>query len=156
MITLKYWILPKFQSKNFKNVNMQNWNWMLEGLVYEYEGVDGLKTGTTDLAGYCFTSTAERDGTRYITVVMNAHPNEGENPYHARFAQTANMLNYAFNNFTKEEIFPANYEVKGQKTLPVVKGKEKEIAIHSKEPLTMVVKNGEKDFKPQLVSMRKN
>jgi serine-type D-Ala-D-Ala carboxypeptidase (penicillin-binding protein 5/6) len=137
--------------KQFGNVNMENWNWMLKGLVYEYEGVDGLKTGTTDLAGYCFTSTAERDGTRYITVVMDAHPNEGENPYHARFAQTANMLNYAFNNFTKEEIFPANYEVKGQKTLPVVKGKEKEIAIHSKEPLTMVVKNGEKNFKPQLV-----
>ena len=57
---------------------MKNWNWMLEDLVYEYEGVDGLKTGTTDLAGYCFTGTAERDGTRYITVVMDAHANEGK------------------------------------------------------------------------------
>ncbi|MGD6969338.1 serine hydrolase [Rossellomorea vietnamensis] len=137
--------------KTFGSVKMQNWNWMLPGLVYSYEGMDGLKTGTTDFAGYSFTGTAERNGTRYITVVMDAHPNEGENEYHARFAQTANMLNYAFNNFTKEEIFPANYEVKGQKTLPVVKGKEKEIAIHSKEPLMLVVKNGEKDFKPQLV-----
>ena len=26
-----------------------NWNFMLPGLVYEYEGVDGLKTGTTTL-----------------------------------------------------------------------------------------------------------
>lgn len=130
---------------------MNNWNWMLEGLVYEYEGVDGLKTGTTDLAGYCFTGTAEKDGMRYITVVMDAQPNEGENPYHARFAQTANLLNYAFNNYSMEEIFPANYEVKGQKMLPVVKGKEKEVAIHTKEPLEMVVKNGEKEFKPKLV-----
>ncbi|WP_421385357.1 D-alanyl-D-alanine carboxypeptidase family protein [Bacillus salacetis] len=136
-------------------VKMENWNWMLPELVYAYEGMDGLKTGTTDFAGYCFTGTAERNGTRYITVVMDAHPNEGENPYHARFAQTANMMNYAFNNFTKEEIFPANYEVKGQKVLPVVKGKEKEVAIHSKEPLKMVVKNGEKEFKPKLVLDKK-
>ena len=134
---------------------MKNWNWMLEDLVYEYEGVDGLKTGTTDLAGYCFTGTAERDGTRYITVVMDAHANEGENPYHARFAQTENLFNYAFSNFSKEEIFPANYEVKDQKILPVEKGKEKEVAIHTKEPLIMVVKNGEKDFKPKLVLDKK-
>ena len=31
-------------------------------LVYGYEGMDGLKTGTTDFAGYCFTGTAKRDG----------------------------------------------------------------------------------------------
>ena len=136
-------------------VDMQNWNWMLPGLVYEYEGMDGLKTGTTDLAGYCFTGTAERNGTRYITVVMDAQPNEGENPYHARFAQTANMMNYAFTNFTTEEIFPANYEVKGNKVLPVEKGKEKEVAIHTKEPLKMVVRNGENEFEPKLVLDKK-
>jgi serine-type D-Ala-D-Ala carboxypeptidase (penicillin-binding protein 5/6) len=140
--------IPK---KMFGEVEMENWNWMLPGLVYEYEGMDGLKTGTTDLAGYCFTGTAERNGMRYITVVMDAQPNEGENPYHARFAQTANLMNYAFNNFTMEEIFPANYEVKGKKVIPVEKGKEKEVAIHTKEPLKMVVKNGEKEFKPKLV-----
>jgi serine-type D-Ala-D-Ala carboxypeptidase (penicillin-binding protein 5/6) len=137
--------------KMFGEVEMENWNWMLPGLVYEYEGMDGLKTGTTDFAGYCFTGTAERNGMRYITVVMDAQPNEGENPYHARFAQTANLMNYAFNNFTMEEIFPANYEVKGKKVLPVVKGKEKEVAVHTQEPLKMVVKNGEKEFKPKLV-----
>lgn len=26
---------------------MSNWNWMLKGLVKEYDGVDGLKTGST-------------------------------------------------------------------------------------------------------------
>lgn len=35
-------------------IKMSNWNFMLPGLVFEYEGVDGLKTGTTDFAGYCF------------------------------------------------------------------------------------------------------
>ena len=49
---------------------IRNWNWMLPGLVFKYPGVDGLKTGTTDFAGYGFTATASRDGNRYITVVM--------------------------------------------------------------------------------------
>ena len=31
---------------------------MLPGLVFEYPGVDGLKTGSTDFAGYGFTATA--------------------------------------------------------------------------------------------------
>ena len=40
-------------------IKMDNWNFMLPGFVYEYPGVDGLKTGTTNFAGYCFTGTAD-------------------------------------------------------------------------------------------------
>ena len=35
-------------------------------------GVDGLKTGYTDKAGYCLSSTAERNGRRVIVVIMGA------------------------------------------------------------------------------------
>ena len=35
-------------------IKMDNWNFMLPGFVYEYPGVDGLKTGTTEFAGHCF------------------------------------------------------------------------------------------------------
>ena len=38
----------------------KNFNWMLPGLVFEYQGVDGLKTGSTDFAGYGFTATAKK------------------------------------------------------------------------------------------------
>ena len=34
------------------------------------EGVDGLKTGFTNAAGFCLTSTAERNGRRIIVVSM--------------------------------------------------------------------------------------
>ena len=37
-----------------------------------YEGVDGLKSGTTANAGYCFVATGVRDGVRIITVVMKS------------------------------------------------------------------------------------
>jgi D-alanyl-D-alanine carboxypeptidase (penicillin-binding protein 5/6) len=55
------------------------------------------------------------------------------------------ILDYAFGNFTEEEIVEKGYQVKGQKTIPVTKGKENEVSIESKESISMVVKNGEKD-----------
>lgn len=127
---------------------MPNWNWMLPELVYGYEGVDGLKTGSTSSAGSCFTATATKNGMRIITVVMNAKGSEGDvkNP---RFPETEKMLDYAFNNFSVKEVFPANYQIEKQSTIPVVKGKEDTVSIHTKDAVTLVVKNGEEDaFKP--------
>ena len=51
---------------------MTNWNWMLKGLIKQYEGVDGLKTGSTPEAGDCFTGTVERNGMRLISVVIKS------------------------------------------------------------------------------------
>ena len=35
--------IPKKNSVQKKKFAMSNWNWMLKGLVKEYDGVDGLK-----------------------------------------------------------------------------------------------------------------
>jgi D-alanyl-D-alanine carboxypeptidase (penicillin-binding protein 5/6) len=40
------------------------------GMYYKY--AIGLKTGTSSLAGKCLVSAAEKDGNRYISVVMNS------------------------------------------------------------------------------------
>lgn len=117
----------------------KNFNWMLPGLIYEYEGVDGLKTGSTDFAGAAFTATAEKNGQRFISVVMKASTKD------ERFTETRKVLDYAFSNFTKETIVKKGYQVKGQKTLPVTKGKENQVAIETAEDISMVIKNGEKD-----------
>ncbi|HEY4553508.1 MAG TPA: serine hydrolase [Bacillaceae bacterium] len=127
---------------------MKNWNWMLPSLIFEYPGVDGLKTGTTDFAGYCFTGTAKRNDVRVISVVMNAKGPNGKGDYSSRFKETKKLFDYAFTNFSIKELYPKNHQVKGHKTLGVDKGKEKSVAIHSKEPLKLVVKNGdEKSYK---------
>ena len=63
-----------------------------------------IKTGTTDFAGYCFTGTAKRDGIRFITVVMNAKDADGKGNYKARFDETKKMMDYAFTNYSIEEI----------------------------------------------------
>ncbi len=146
----------KFREGTEDEIKMDNWNWMLPSLVYGYEGVDGLKTGTTDFAGYCFTSTAKRGDMRFISVVMDATDSKGAGGYKARFEETRKMLDYGFNNFQMEELYPSNYAVKGKKSLPVAKGKEKSVGIQSNEPLEMVVKNGEKDqYGPSFVVDKK-
>ncbi|WP_110114887.1 serine hydrolase [Bacillus sp. CGMCC 1.16541] len=133
-----------FREGTDHQIQMDNWNWMLPGLVFGYEGVDGLKTGHTDFAGYCFTGTAERDGVRYITVVMNAQSN-GKRSFEARFQETKKLLDYAFSNYQLEEVLPEESQIKGHKTLSVAKGKEKQVDIHTKEPLKVLMKRGEKE-----------
>lgn len=132
--------------------NMENWNSMLPGMIYEYAGVDGLKTGTTDFAGHSFTGTAKRDDTRLIAVVMKAVDSEGVGSYKARFDATRALFDFGFGQFTTEEIVPAGYQFEDQKTLPVTKGKEDAVNIAVKEPISMMVRTTEKDaYKPELV-----
>ncbi|MGG4132166.1 D-alanyl-D-alanine carboxypeptidase family protein [Paenibacillus illinoisensis] len=79
-----------------------NNNWMLEEnkdirsfKSYAYEGIDGMKTGHTTSAGNNFTGTAERNGIRFISVVM------GTSSESARFRETQKVLDYGFNNFSE-------------------------------------------------------
>ena len=123
----------------------KNFNYMLPGLVFEYPGVDGLKTGSTDFAGFGFTATAKRGDNRFITVVMKTSSKE------ERFTETRKLLDYAFGNYTKEEIVAKGTEIKGHKTLPVTKGKEDSVQIESADSIELAIKKGEeKNFKPVL------
>ena len=123
----------------------KNFNYMLPGLVFQYPGVDGLKTGSTDFAGYGFTATAKKGDNRFITVVMKTSSKE------ERFTETRKLLDYAFGNYTKEEIVAKGTEIKGHKTLPVTKGKEDSVQIESADSIELAIKKGEeKNFKPVL------
>lgn len=61
-------------------------------LVRFYEGITGLKTGSTGLAKYCLSATAKRDGMDLIAVVM-ASPTTKE-----RFNEATKLLDYGFAN----------------------------------------------------------
>lgn len=50
----------------------KNWLVNTNKLLWWYAGADGLKTGWTEEAKYCFAGTAVRDGFRLITVVFGA------------------------------------------------------------------------------------
>ena len=68
-------------------------------LVRFYQGVDGLKTGFTQEAGYCLTATAKKDNMRLITVVMN------EPDSNTRNNETSTMLDYGFNSYSIDSVF---------------------------------------------------
>lgn len=62
-------------------------------LMGSYEGLCGIKTGTTDAAGYCFAGACVRDGRELYTVVLDA-PSSDE-----RFSDTSAMLDWTYGNF---------------------------------------------------------
>jgi len=64
-------------------------NEMLPGQRFGTKGNEGMKTGYTERAGYCFAGSTVVDGRRYITVVMGAKTPE------ARFEETKKLLDYA-------------------------------------------------------------
>lgn len=73
-----------------KEVQVRATNWMLPGEAYAYPGNDGLKTGYTEQAGYCFAGTSQQGSKRLIAVVMGANSIEG------RFHETAKLFRYGF------------------------------------------------------------
>jgi len=91
-----------------QEIDMKNWNKLLPGLRFAYEGADGLKTGFTDEAKYCVTATAKRGDMRLIAVVMGAEESPGPEPDKNRFLAAQALLNYGFQNFARKVIAPAN------------------------------------------------
>ena len=72
------------------------------GLLWRDEGVDGVKTGHTESAGYCLVASAKRDGMRLISVVMGTDSEE------ARINTTQTLLSYAFRFFETHKLYSAN------------------------------------------------
>ena len=99
-------------------------------MVRFYNGCTGLKTGFTAKAGYCLSSTAERDGMELIAVVMGAESSQD------RFAACKQLLDYGFSNYAivRPEVPNA--------VVPVRLGKEKEVrAVASQESALLIDKS---------------
>ena len=130
---------------DFEDQEIMNWNWMLPGMdsqnfeQFTYEGMDGLKTGHTELAGYAFTGTAERDNTRLISVVMRTES------IAERFNQTAKLLDYGFNDFSKEVLYEAGHQIEEESAIPVSRGKQDTVQVESSEPIEKMILNGDKE-----------
>lgn len=61
-------------------------------LIKTYNGITGLKTGSTSLAKYCLSATAKRNGMDMIAVIMAAPETK------VRFQEAAKLLDYGFAN----------------------------------------------------------
>lgn len=98
-------------------------------LVRFYNGADGLKTGFTESAGYCVTTTAKRGDMRILSVVMGV-----ESP-DKRSSDTTNLLNYGFNTYQLQTILTKE-EVLG--TAKVLGGKKDEVNLKLLEDVTEI------------------
>ncbi|XXM71061.1 D-alanyl-D-alanine carboxypeptidase family protein [Lysinibacillus sphaericus] len=112
---------------------MKNTNALLKDRAYSFKGADGLKTGTTPFAGSTFTGTAERDGVRYITVILDAKDQYGQPSSAERFIQASKMLDYGFTQYKTAQFTLDNTETKD--SLPVQDGKEAEVTITVEKPI---------------------
>ena len=88
-----------------KNDGSSIWMVNTNKLIRYYNGLDGLKTGFTETAGYCLTATAKRNDMRLISVVMGSETSE------TRSKQTIELLDYGFNNYKLKTIFKNDIEL---------------------------------------------
>ncbi len=82
-------------------------------LIKSYNGITGLKTGSTSLAKYCLSATAKRNGMDMIAVVMAAPETK------VRFREAAKLLDYGFANCS---IFQDDNKDLAVTPIPVKKG----------------------------------
>lgn len=94
--------ITSMASYEFSGITYANSNLMLKNLAYGRNGVDGLKTGTTDSAGASFVATSYENNMRVITVILSA--TDGKENSDKRFVATNNLLNYIYQYFSLEEL----------------------------------------------------
>ena len=103
--------------------------WMVNTnkLIKYYNGLDGLKTGYTNNAGYCLTATAQRGGMRLISVLMKEPTSEIRN------SETIDLLNYGFTNYKIKTILNKDKDLG---YVEVLNGKNKTASIKLIEDAT--------------------
>ncbi|MBB5708015.1 serine hydrolase [Sphingopyxis panaciterrulae] len=97
------------------------------------EGVDGLKTGHTNEAGYCYLGSAKRGGRRLILVIAGL-PSEK-----ARRDEAERLMRWGFEAWEGREIVPSGTKV-GR--LDVGQGDASVVAAEAARPVRMTVPKG--------------
>ncbi|MEG2250877.1 MAG: D-alanyl-D-alanine carboxypeptidase family protein [Bacilli bacterium] len=121
-----------------ENLDTKIWLVNTNKLVRFYKGVDGLKTGFTEGAGYCLTTTAKKNEMRLITVVM------GSETATVRNAETTEMLDYGFAQYELNTILTKKTNL-GK--IKVLNGKTKYSKVVPKEDITFLKKKSDKEVK---------
>ena len=81
-------------------------------LLKNYAGITGLKTGSTDAAGFCISASAERDGMPLVAVVLGSATSA------ERFNAAAELLDYGIANYARVSLSCENPEVRSETDVP--------------------------------------
>lgn len=103
-------------------------------LLNSYEGITGLKTGSTGKARYCLCATANRNDINMIAVVLSAPDTK------TRFREAATLLNYGFSQC---KIYVDDHSDLEPIMVSVEKSMEEELLLVPKENFRYITVNKE-------------
>ena len=136
---LKYDIITKYT--NVWQDSIRNGEFILTNtnrLVRFYDGCTGLKTGSTDKAGFCISATAKRGEMHLIAVIMGAETRDARNNA-ARM-----LLDYGFANFS------LYYEAETVlEEIPILYGVKNSVAVVSEEFAKVINKSDKKKIEKE-------
>ena len=103
-------------------------------MVRFYPGATGLKTGFTSKAGYCLSSSAQRDGMELVAVVMGAKTSA------ERFSACKSLLDYGFSTYA---LVTPQVE---QMSVPVKLGTADSVTAEPAEDPTLLMEKAQKNM----------
>ena len=118
----------KSEARELHSTNYLISNWRATG--YLYSGAQGIKTGSTDAAGYCLVSSAVRTDRQLISVVLGARlMTDSDGSYKVgSFTETARLFDWGFDNFTTKTVLTEDEMIQ---EVPVALSKETaQVAVH--------------------------
>jgi len=124
-----YFSQPEF---TYNKIRQHNRN----GLLSRNIGVDGLKTGHTEDAGYCLIAAANRDDRRLISVVVGAAT------VREREQVSQNLLNWGYQNFAAKQVAAAGAPLISPR---VWEGTVKEVKLGAADGVSVTVPRGMED-----------
>ncbi|WP_243111325.1 D-alanyl-D-alanine carboxypeptidase family protein [Acutalibacter sp. 1XD8-33] len=114
-------------------------------LIRSYQGITGLKTGTTSAAGSCISATAERNGLKLIAVVLGAPSTDD------RFRDAAALLDYGFAGWSVT--VPESPELP---PVPVTGGMEEQVEVRAGEMPEILMESAAGGEIEEKISWREN
>ncbi|WP_025728362.1 D-alanyl-D-alanine carboxypeptidase family protein [Atopobacter phocae] len=125
----------QFRADSITTLTMTSFNHMLPQHEFYYEGVDGLKTGTTEGAGAAFIGTVKRGDTRLISVVIGAKESG------LRFSETARLYDYIFEAYEPMRVMKKDALI-DNKTFKIVKGRQSEVKLAYGDAVKLLLPKG--------------
>ena len=136
---VKHESVLKLTSTYEDNISVSGENhWLVNTnkLIRFYKGIDGLKTGYTDNAGYCLTATMNKNNMRLISVVMGSDTKDN------RSSDTIVMLEYGYSMYGSNTVIKKD-EFNG--TLHIENAKVRDIKYYLDTDINLIVDKNVRD-----------
>lgn len=115
-------------------------------LVRFYSGATGLKTGTTSIAKYCLSATAQRDGLSLVAVIMAGDSSND------RFNGAKKLLDYGFANYS----FTVLGAELGENEIALKKGVKATVKVSAEETVSVLMPKASKSEVKRTTEWNKN